>query len=75
MAEQMEQQEALHLKRDIGIDHDPQTVEDACLGRVAIAILGGDVGRIGSGEAATPRTSPSHTSTTEFSPWWWASKA
>ena len=31
MAEQVEQQKALHLESDIGIDHDPQTVEDACL--------------------------------------------
>ena len=35
----MKQQEALHLKGDIGIDHDPQTVEDARLGRFEIAVF------------------------------------
>ncbi len=39
MAEQMEQQEALHLEADVGIDDDPQTVEDARPGRLEIAVL------------------------------------
>jgi hypothetical protein len=39
VAEQMEQQEALHLKGDIGVDHNPQTVEDAGLGRFEIAVF------------------------------------
>ena len=39
MAEQVEQQEALHLEGDVGIDDDPQTVEDARFGRLEIAVL------------------------------------
>src|ERR1051326_483693 len=39
VAEQMEQQEALHLEGDVGIDDDSKTVEDARLGRLEIAVF------------------------------------
>src|SRR5262249_57887097 len=39
MAEQMEQQEALHLETHVGIDDDPESVEDARSRRLEIAIL------------------------------------
>ena len=39
MTEQVEQQEALHLEADVGIDDDPQTVKDARSGRLEIAVL------------------------------------
>ena len=39
VAKQVEQQEALHLEGDIGVDRYPETVEDAGLGRLEIAVF------------------------------------
>jgi hypothetical protein len=42
MAEQVQQQEALHLEADVGIDDDLQAVEDARPRRFEIAVLDGE---------------------------------
>ena len=39
MAEQMEEEETLHLEPDVGVDHDAESVEDAGPGRIQIAIF------------------------------------
>ena len=39
VAEQVEQQKALHLEADVGIDDDPQAVEDTRSRRLEIAVL------------------------------------
>ena len=39
MAEQVEQQEALHLEADVGIENDSQAVEDARSGRLEVPEL------------------------------------
>ena len=39
VAEQVQQQEALHLEADIRVDDDPQAVEDAGARRLEVAIL------------------------------------
>jgi hypothetical protein len=39
MPEEVQQQEALHLEADVGIDDDPQAVEDARPRRLEVAIF------------------------------------
>ena len=39
MPEQVQQHEALHFESDVGIDHDPQSVEDARPRRLQVAVL------------------------------------
>jgi hypothetical protein len=39
VAEQVKQEKALHLKADIGIDHNSQAVEDAGLRRLEVAVF------------------------------------